>query len=304
MAGVTDKPFRVLCKELGAAYAVSEMTSSNPRLRSSRKSLLRLDHLGEPEPVGVQIAGSDPAMLADAAKHNADNGAQIIDINFGCPAKKVCKAWAGSALLQDESLVGRIISAVVQSVSVPVTVKIRTGWHSENKNAVQIAAIAEDAGAAMISVHGRTRDMMYTGCAEYETVAEIKARCTIPVSANGDIDTPEKARFVLETTGVDAIMIGRASLGRPWIFREINHFLSTGQKLPEPTPLEIGNILIKHLNRLYDHYGEGSGVRIARKHLGWYAKERPESTAFRSRVNKATSAIDQLRISEDYFLSF
>ena len=303
MAGVTDKPFRILCKELGAAYAVSEMTSSDPRLQKSRKSLLRLDHLGEPEPVGVQIAGSDPAMLADAAKHNADNGAQIIDINFGCPAKKVCKAWAGSALLQDESLVGRIISAVVESVSVPVTVKIRTGWQSANKNAVRIAAIAEEAGAAMISVHGRTRDMMYTGSAEHETVAEVKVRAAIPVVANGDIDTPEKARVVLESTGVDAIMIGRASLGRPWIFREINHFLETGQRLSEPTPQEIGDILIKHLNRLYDHYGEGSGVRIARKHLGWYAKERPESSTFRSQVNKATSAIDQLRISEDYFLA-
>ncbi len=303
MAGVTDKPFRILCKELGAAYAVSEMTSSDPRLWNSRKSRLRLDHLGEPEPIGVQIAGSDPHMLAEAAKHNVANGAQIIDINFGCPAKKVCKAWAGSALLQDEPLVGRIISAVVQAAGIPVTVKIRTGWQSANKNALKIAAIAEDCGAAMIAVHGRTRDMMYTGNAEYETVAEVKARCAIPVVANGDIDTPEKARFVLKTTGVDAIMIGRASLGRPWIFREINHFLQTGQRLPEPTPQEIGNTLIKHLNRLYDHYGEGSGVRIARKHLGWYAKERAESSAFRSRVNKATSAIDQLRISEDYFLA-
>ena len=303
MAGVTDKPFRILCKELGAAYAVSEMTSSNPRLRKSRKSLLRLDHVGESEPVGVQIAGSDPVMLADAAKYNADNGAQIIDINFGCPAKKVCKAWAGSALLQDESLVGRIISAVVESVGVPVTAKIRTGWNSENKNALRIAAIAEDAGAAMISVHGRTRDMMYTGKAEYETVSEIKKRCSIPVVANGDIDTPEKARFVLETTGVDAVMIGRAALGRPWIFREINHFLETGHKLKSPPPPEVGNILINHLKRLYDHYGESSGVRIARKHLGWYAKERPESSAFRSQVNKATSALDQLRISEDYFIA-
>jgi tRNA-dihydrouridine synthase B len=303
MAGVTDKPFRVLCKELGAAYAVSEMTTSDPRLWKSRKSALRLDHRGEPEPIGVQIAGSDPLMLANAAKFNVENGAQIIDINFGCPAKKVCKAWAGSALLQDEPLVGRLIEAVVQAVRVPVTVKIRTGWDTSHKNAVNIASIAEDCGAAMIAVHGRTRDLMYTGHAEFETVAEVKARCTIPVVANGDIDSPEKAQLVLETTGVDAIMIGRAAQGRPWIFREINHFLETGVRLPEPTPQEIGSILIKHLNRLYDHYGEGSGVRIARKHLGWYAKEHPESSAFRNRVNKATSAVDQMRISEEYFLA-
>ena len=303
MAGVTDKPFRLLCKRLGAAYAVSEMTSADPRMWKTRKSLLRMDHLGEPDPIGIQIAGSDPEVLAEAARFNVDHGAQIIDVNLGCPAKKVCKVWCGSALLQDELLVGRIISAVVKAVDVPVTVKIRTGWHSSSKNGVNIARIVEDAGAAMISVHGRTRDMLYNGHAEYDTITEIKSRCTIPVVANGDIDTPEKARFVLQTTGADAIMIGRAAQGRPWVFREINHFLKTGKRLPEPEPQEVGHLLVEHLNRLYEHYGEEAGVRVARKHLGWYAKQRPESQSFRERVNKATLAIDQLRISEDYFFA-
>lgn len=303
MAGVTDKPFRLLCKELGAAYAVSEMTTSDPRLWKTRKSLLRMDHVDEPDPIGIQIAGSDPTVLAEAAKFNVAHGAQIIDINFGCPAKKVCNAWCGSALLQNEALVGQIISAVARSVEVPVTVKIRTGWNSTNKNAAKIATIAEDAGAAMIAIHGRTREMMYNGHAEYDTIAEIKTRCTIPVVANGDIDTPEKARHVLKVTGADAIMIGRAAQGRPWIFREINHFLRTGEKLPEPTPAEVGSILLNHLNRLYAHYGEDAGVRIARKHLGWYAKERPGSILFRERVNKATATRDQVCLVEDYFFA-
>lgn len=302
MAGVTDKPFRLLCKELGAAYAVSEMTTSDPRMWRTRKSVLRMDHLGEPDPIGIQIAGSVPDVLADAAKFNVAHGAQIIDINFGCPAKKVCHAWCGSALLQDESLVGRIISAVTHAVDVPVTVKIRTGWHSSNKNAVSIAAIAQDSGAAMIAIHGRTRDMMYNGHAEYDLIAEVKARSRIPVVANGDIDSPEKARYVLDATGADAIMIGRAAQGRPWIFREIEHFLSTGQKLPEPTPAEVGRILTNHLRRLYVHYGEEAGVRIARKHLGWYTKNRQAGTLFREHVNKATTVVDQIRLTENFFL--
>lgn len=301
MAGVTDKPFRLLCKKLGAAYAVSEMTSSDPRMWTTRKSLLRTDHRGEPDPIGVQIVGSDPYAMAEAAKFNVQHGAQIIDINFGCPAKKVCNAWCGSALLQDELLVGRIISVVAQAVDVPVTVKIRTGWNSANKNAVRIASIAEDAGAAMIAIHGRTRDEMYNGNAEYEIIAEVKSRANIPIVANGDIDSPEKARFVLEATKADAIMIGRAAQGRPWIFREINHYLKTGQRLQEPESHEVGGMLLEHLKRLYSHYGEETGVRVARKHLGWYTKGRPESLAFRKLVNKATLAIDQLRLSEDYF---
>lgn len=303
MAGVTDKPFRLLCKELGAAYAVSEMTSSDPRMWRTRKSLLRMDHAGEPDPIGIQIAGADPAVLAEAAKFNVAHGAQIIDINFGCPAKKVCKAWCGSALLQNELLVGQIISAVVRSVDVPVTVKIRTGWNQANKNAPTIANIAESSGAAMIAIHGRTREMMYNGQAEYDTIAEIKTRTSIPIVANGDIDSPEKALHVLRATGADAIMIGRAAQGRPWIFREINHYLRTGQRLSEPTDTEVGTILIEHLKRLYAHYGEEAGVRVARKHLGWYAKERTGSSTFRERVNKATCADDQLRISEDFLFA-
>lgn len=302
MAGVTDKPFRLLCKELGAAYAVSEMTTSDPRMWKTRKSVLRMDHLGEPDPIGIQIAGSEPDVLADAARFNVAHGAQIIDINFGCPAKKVCNAWCGSALLQDEALVGRIIAAVTHAVDVPVTVKIRTGWHSSNKNAVSIAAIAQDSGAAMIAIHGRTRDMMYNGHAEYDLIAEVKAKSRIPIVANGDIDSPEKAQHVLDATGADAIMIGRAAQGRPWIFREIEHFLRTGQKLPEPTPAEVGRILADHLGRLYAHYGEEAGVRIARKHLGWYTKSRQAGTLFREHVNKATTVVDQLRLTENFFL--
>lgn len=303
MAGVTDKPFRLLCKEMGAAYAVSEMTTSDPRMWKTRKSLLRMDHVDEPDPIGIQIAGSDPGELAEAAIFNVAHGAQIIDINFGCPAKKVCNAWCGSALLQNEPLVGQIISAVVRSVEVPVTIKIRTGWNLENKNAARIAAIAEDAGAAMIAIHGRTRDMMYNGHAEYETIAGIKASAKIPVIANGDIDTPEKARHVLEVTGADAVMIGRAAQGRPWIFREINHYLKTGEKLDDPSPEEVGSILTRHLHRLYAHYGEVPGVRIARKHLGWYSKNRSGSDAFRARINAAETSRVQLQIAEDYFFA-
>jgi tRNA-dihydrouridine synthase B len=301
MAGVTDKPFRLLCKQMGAAYAVSEMTISDPRLWKTKKSLWRMDHAGEPDPIGVQIAGADPAALAEAARYNVAHGAQIIDINFGCPVKKVCNAWCGSALLQDEPLVARIISAVVGAVDAPVTVKIRTGWNAANINALRVARIAEDCGAMMIAIHGRTRDMMYNGEAEYQTIAEVKSRVGIPVVANGDIDSAEKAAHVLRLTHADAVMIGRAAQGRPWIFREINHYLQTGECLPEPTPVQVGEILLRHLKQLHDFYGEDAGVRIARKHLGWYAKGRPENSAFRSVVNRVVTAAEQLQMAQDYF---
>jgi len=301
MAGVTDKPFRVLCKRMGAGLAVSEMTTADPRLWHTSKSLRRMDHAGEPEPVSVQIAGYDPGMLAEAARFNVANGAQIIDINMGCPAKKVCNVWAGSALLQDEPLVARIVKAVVDAVEVPVTLKIRTGWDREHRNAVNIAHIAEDAGIAALAVHGRTRADRYAGEAEYATIAAVKAAVRIPVLANGDVTTPQQARRVLELTGADAVMIGRGAQGRPWIFREIAHFLERGVQLPEPTPGEVADILLGHLEHLYAFYGEEAGVRIARKHLGWYAKDRPENAAFRQVVNRAGSADEQLRQTRDYF---
>ncbi len=239
MAGVTDRPFRQLCKELGAGYAVSEMAASNPRLWASEKTARRIDHAGEMEPKAVQIAGADPAMLADCAQFNVERGAQIIDINMGCPVKKVCNSWCGSALLQDEELVARILEAVVGAVDVPVTLKFRTGWDRQNKNALNIARIAEDSGIAMLTLHGRTRADGYSGSAEYDTIAAVKAAVTIPVVANGDITTPEKARAVLAATGADAVMIGRAAQGRPWIFREIDHFLRTGEHLPAPSVAEV-----------------------------------------------------------------
>ena len=301
MAGVTDKPFRQLCKRLGAGLAMSEMTISDPRFWQTEKSLRRMDHDGEPAPVGVQIAGTEPAMLADAARYNVDHGAQIIDINMGCPAKKVCNAWAGSALMQDEALVARILDAVVRAVDVPVTLKIRTGWCAEHRNAPTIARIAEDAGIAALAVHGRTRDQHYTGTAEYDTIAAIKAALSIPVLANGDIDSPDKALAVLRHTGVDAVMVGRAAQGRPWIFREIAHFLATGEHLPPPTLEKIRDILLGHLDALHAFYGEVSGVRIARKHLGWYAKDRPENAAFRSVVNRAETADAQIALTREYF---
>ncbi|MFC4765270.1 tRNA dihydrouridine synthase DusB [Dyella koreensis] len=301
MAGVTDKPFRLLCKRLGAGLAVSEMTASDPRLWQTRKSLRRMDHAGEPEPVSVQIAGYDPAMLAEAARYNADNGAQIVDINMGCPAKKVCNVWSGSALLQDEPLVARIVKAVVDAVEVPVTLKIRTGWDRQNKNALTIARIAEDAGIAALAVHGRTRADKYEGEAEYETIAAVKRAVRIPVLANGDVMTPQQAKHVLDVTGADAVMIGRGAQGRPWIFREVAHYLATGQMLAEPTPAEVSAILVDHLEQLYAFYGELQGVRIARKHLGWYAKDRPENAAFRHVVNRAETAEEQLRLTREYF---
>jgi len=301
MAGVTDKPFRLLCKRLGAGLATTEMTTSDPRLWTTRKSLHRMDHSGEPEPVSVQIAGYDPAMLAEAARYNADQGAQIIDINMGCPAKKVCNVYAGSALLQDEPLVARILAAVVAAVDIPVTLKIRTGWNRDNRNGVRIAKIAQDSGIAALAVHGRTRADAYEGEAEYETIAAIKHAVSIPVWANGDIDSPQKAKLVLARTHCDGLLIGRAAQGRPWIFREIAHYLTTGEVLEPPSADEVCAILCGHLEALYAFYGELAGVRIARKHLGWYAKDRAENSAFRSIVNRAETTHEQLRLTRDYF---
>jgi tRNA-dihydrouridine synthase B len=301
MAGVTDKPFRQLCKRLGAGLAVSEMTISDPRFWKTDKSLRRMDHAGEPAPISVQIAGTEPEQLAEAARYNVAHGAQIIDINMGCPAKKVCNAWAGSALMRDEALVARIVAAVVRAVEVPVTLKIRTGWDAQHRNAPTIARIAQDAGIAALAVHGRTRDQQYTGSAEYDTIAAIKAELSIPVFANGDIDSPEKAAQVLRQTGADALLVGRAAQGRPWIFREIAHYLATGQTLPAPSLAEVRDILLGHLQALHDFYGEPQGVRIARKHLGWYAKDRPENAQFRSVVNRAERADEQLQLTRDYF---
>ncbi len=301
MAGVTDKPFRQLCKRMGAGLAVSEMTTSDPSLWHTDKSRHRMDHDGEPDPVAVQIAGSDPAMLAAAARHNVAHGAQIIDINMGCPMKKVCKAWAGSALLQDEPLVARICRAVVDAVDVPVTLKMRTGWDREHKNGLSVARIAEDAGIAALGVHGRTRADRYNGEAEYDTIAAIKQAVAIPVWANGDVVDGPGARHVLDYTGADGLMIGRGAQGRPWIFREIAHYLATGETLPEPAHAEVGDILCGHLRALHAFYGEYKGVRIARKHLGWYARDRPENAAFRGVVNQAESAADQLRLTREYF---
>ena len=277
------------------------MTNADPRLWHTRKSLRRMDHEGEPEPVSVQIAGYDPAMLAEAARFNVANGAQIIDINMGCPAKKVCNVWSGSALLQDEPLVARIVKAVVDAVEVPVTLKIRTGWDRQNRNALAIARIAQDNGIAALAVHGRTRADKYEGEAEYATIAAVKAAVRIPVLANGDVNTPQQARHVLDATGADALMIGRGAQGRPWIFREVAHYLATGELLAEPEPAEVGSILLGHLEQLYAFYGEQAGVRIARKHLGWYAKDRPENAAFRQVVNRAETVHEQLRLTRDYF---
>ena len=301
MAGVTDKPFRVLCKRLGAGLCVSEMTTSDPRFWNTAKSRHRMDHDGEPAPISVQIAGTVPEILADAARYNVDHGAQIIDINMGCPAKKVCNAWAGSALMRDEALVARILDAVVRAVDVPVTLKIRTGWAADQRNALAIARIAQEAGVAALAVHGRTRDQQYTGVAEYETIGEVKAALSIPVFANGDIDSPDKAEQVLARTGCDAVLVGRAAQGRPWIFREIAHYLATGELLPPPSLAEVRDVLLGHLTHLHEFYGEPSGVRIARKHLGWYAKDRPENGAFRAVVNHAETADAQLRLTRDYF---
>ncbi len=301
MAGVTDRPFRQLCKKLGAGMAVSEMVSSNSLLWGSEKTKRRANHDGETDPRSVQIMGADPQMMADAARYNADNGAQIIDINMGCPAKKVCNVAAGSALLQNETLVGNILDAVVAAVDIPVTLKIRTGWDTENRNGVTIARIAESSGIQSLAVHGRTRACGYKGEAEFDTIAAIKAAINIPLVANGDITTPEKAKKVLDYTKADAVMIGRAAQGRPWIFREIDHYLKTGEKLPEPETSEVRDILLEHLHNLYEFYGEYTGVRMARKHISWYSKGQRHGAAFRQAVNKLDTVEEQLQITKSFF---
>ncbi|MEO8003376.1 MAG: tRNA dihydrouridine synthase DusB [Betaproteobacteria bacterium] len=300
MAGVTDRPFRQLCKSMGAGMAVSEMLSSNAQLWNTKKSRLRADHEGEVDPISVQIAGSDPAAMAHAARYNADRGAQIIDINMGCPAKKVCNVAAGSALLQDEPLVGRILDAVVAAVDIPVTLKIRTGWNLQNRNAVRVATIAQSAGVKALSIHGRTRACAFVGAVEYETIAEVKACVSIPVIANGDIDSPEKAREVLRRTGADALMIGRAAQGRPWIFREIAHYLENGTHLPAPRIAEIRDVLVQHLHNLYALYGDEAGVRIARKHIGWYVKGLAGGNEFRQAMNRLDTVTAQLAAVEHF----
>ena len=301
MAGVTDLPFRKLCRSLGAGMAVSEMVSSNSLLWGSDKTKRRASHDGETDPKSVQIMGTEPAMMAEAAKYNADTGAQIIDINMGCPAKKVCNVLAGSALLRDEKLVGEILSAVVEAVDTPVTLKIRTGWDHQSRNAVNIARIAEDAGIQSLAIHGRTRADQYRGDAEYDTIADVKSRIAIPVIANGDIKTPEKAKFVLDYTKADAVMIGRAAQGRPWIFREIEHYLNTGEHLPEPTVTEIRDIMLGHLDNLYAFYGEFTGVRVARKHISWYSKGQSHGGAFRNAVCRVNTIDEQLKMTHEFF---
>ncbi len=294
MAGVTDRPFRQLVKRLGAGMAVSEMVASNSKLWATEKSVLRGDHTGEVNPIVVQIAGAAPEMMAEAARYNVDRGAQIIDINMGCPAKKVCNVYAGSALLQDEPLVARIVRAVVDAVNVPVTLKIRTGWDRDHKNALTIARIAEENGIQSLAIHGRTRADLYNGDAEYETIRVVKQNVKIPVVANGDIDSPEKAKAVLAQTGADALMIGRAAQGHPWIFREIAWYLKTGTHLAPPTVREVANIACEHLQSLYAFYGEAKGYRIARKHIGWYLAAAPGGEAFRQEMNQLDSANAQL----------
>ncbi len=301
MAGVTDKPFRMLCKKMGAGLCVSEMTISNPKFWQTSKSVHRMDHADETSPISVQIAGTDPKQLGEAARFNVDHGAQIIDINMGCPAKKVCNVLAGSALMRDEKLVAQILTATVNAVNVPVTLKIRTGWCPDSRNAIAIARIAEDCGIQSLAVHGRTRQDFYTGLAEYDTIAAVKQALKIPVVANGDISDPVKAKFVLEYTKADALMIGRAAQGRPWIFRHIQHYLQTGELLPEPPTAFIAETLIAHLHQLHEFYGELQGVRIARKHLGWYSAAQENAVEFRARVNKAETAQEQVAITEDYF---
>jgi len=301
MAGVTDFPFRSLCRALGAGLTPSEMVAANPKLRNSRKSQLRLSHHHEESPRIVQIAGGNAAMLADAARYNADLGAEVIDINMGCPAKKVCNKAAGSALLKDEKHVQEILEAVVKAVDIPVTLKTRTGWDTSSKNYLRIAKIAEDAGIAALALHGRTRADRFQGQAEYDSIAEVKTQIKIPVIANGDIDSPQKAHQVLRHTNADALMIGRAAQGNPWIFLEINHYLQTGERLAPPSNEEVLQTLTQHLNGLYNLYGEFMGPRIARKHVGWYLKTRPNSESFRREFNKIDTAKVQLETIAVFF---
>jgi len=301
MAGVTDRPFRQLCRKLGAGYAVSEMAASNPEVWHTEKSRRRMMHDGEPNPIAIQLVGASPKLMADAARYNVDQGAQIIDINMGCPAKKVCSNWCGSALLQDERLVGRILEAVVEAVDVPVTLKFRTGWNHEHINAPIIAEMAEASGIAALALHGRTRSDAYQGAAEYDTIAEVKSRVAIPVIANGDIDSPQKAVAVLEKTGADGLMIGRATQGRPWIFREIDRFLTDGTLLPPPKISEVHEILRDHLMMHYAFYGEYAGVRTARKHIGWYARFLPGGEGLRQQANRSDSCEMQLKAIDCFF---
>ena len=301
MAGITDRPFRRLARRFGAALAVCEMVSSRPELRESRKTRLRLDHAGETGPISVQIAGSDPGMLADAARHNVALGAQIVDINMGCPAKKVCNVLAGSALLADPALVARILDAVVRAVDVPVTLKIRTGPAPDRRNAVAIARLAQSAGVRMLAIHGRTRACGFAGRAEYDTIAEVKSQLAIPVVANGDVQTPEDAKRVLELTGADGVMIGRAAQGRPWLFRAIAHYLETGSHVAPPSLAEVRGLLLEQLEGLYGLYGEEQGARVARKHIGWTVRGLPGGEAFRSEVVRIDAAAAQHCAVNDYF---
>jgi len=304
MAGVTDRPFRQLCRRLGAGHAVSEMAASNPRLWDSVKTSRRLNHDGESEPITVQIAGADPDMMAEAAVFNVRKGARIIDINMGCPAKKVCNAAAGSALLRHEELVARILEAVVGActpLGVPVTLKTRTGWSRDERNALRIARLAQDIGIAALALHGRTRADLYTGEAEYDTIKAVKAEISIPVIANGDIDSPEKARAVLDYTGADAIMIGRAAQGRPWIFREVDHYLRTGEQLAPPSHAELRKLLLEHLDDHYRFYGEHTGVRTARKHIGWYLAGMPGGAELCARINLIDNTREQWQAVAQWF---
>ena len=301
MAGVTDRPFRQLCKRMGAGMAVSEMVASNSLLRGAEKTLRRANHEGEVDPISVQIAGADPRMMADAARYNVDQGAQIIDINMGCPAKKVCNVMAGSALLKDEPLVGRILGSVVAAVDAPITLKIRTGWDRDNRNALAVARLAEQSGIQALAIHGRTRACGFSGQAEYDTIAAVKAAVGIPVIANGDISTPEQVKEVLDYTKADAVMIGRAAQGRPWMFREILHYLETGATLPPPEVEEIRRVLLAHLDDLYEFYGEHTGVRVARKHISWYTKGLAGSAAFRHTMNRLETSAEQRTAVDGFF---
>ena len=301
MAGVTDRPFRQLCKRLGAGMAVCEMVTSDPSLWGTQKSQRRTDHEGEFEPIAVQIAGADPEMMTQAAQYNLQRGAQIIDINMGCPAKKVCNRAAGSALLKDVTLVGRILDAVVRAVPVPVTLKIRTGWDKDSRNAIRVARIAESAGIQALAIHGRTRACGFSGNAEYETIREVKSQVGIPVVANGDITSPERAKEVLAHTGADAIMIGRAAQGCPWIFREITHYLDTGRRMPPPQVGEVHRVLVEHLHDLYAFYGAQTGVRVARKHICWYTQKLPGGADLRHSMSRLETAGDQLAAIDAFF---